>query len=154
MRKKRIINVKPQEFTENGERTVRYRGSDGKMHDIATAPTGGATSSPATAQSSIYIIAEEVGENVGGYFIANYTDKKLVTIAELFDILQQNPNATILYAVSGAYEIIRPAIFTLAKNEEDKIDICVMQGSLHYVILNKNENKIEVKSADEPLISD
>ena len=29
------MNIRPQEVTENGERSVRYKGSDGKMHDIA-----------------------------------------------------------------------------------------------------------------------
>ena len=29
------MNIRPQEVTENGERSVRYKGSDGKMHGIA-----------------------------------------------------------------------------------------------------------------------
>ena len=35
--KKKVMNIRPQEFTENGERSVRYKGSDGKMHGIAPA---------------------------------------------------------------------------------------------------------------------
>ena len=34
MSKKRIMNIRPQEVTENGERSVRYKGSDGKQHPI------------------------------------------------------------------------------------------------------------------------
>ena len=34
MSKKRIINIRPQEVTEGGERSVRYKGSDGKQHPI------------------------------------------------------------------------------------------------------------------------
>ena len=30
--KKRVMNIRPQEVTEGGERSVRYKGSDGKMH--------------------------------------------------------------------------------------------------------------------------
>ena len=34
MSKKRIMNIRPQEVTEGGERSVRYKGSDGKQHPI------------------------------------------------------------------------------------------------------------------------
>ena len=34
MSKKRIINIKPQEVTVDGERSVQYKGSDGKMHSM------------------------------------------------------------------------------------------------------------------------
>ena len=50
------MNIKPQEVTENGERTVRYKGSDGKFHNIAA---GSASSS---AQQSVEV--GEVSENV------------------------------------------------------------------------------------------
>ena len=33
--KKKVMSIRPQEVTENGERSVRYKGSDGKMHGIA-----------------------------------------------------------------------------------------------------------------------
>lgn len=35
MKNKTFINIQPQEVTEGGERKVRYKGSDGKLHDIA-----------------------------------------------------------------------------------------------------------------------
>ena len=28
------MNIVPQEMVANGERTLRYKGSDGKLHDI------------------------------------------------------------------------------------------------------------------------
>ena len=34
--KHKVMNIRPQEVTENGERSVRYKGSDGKLHNIAT----------------------------------------------------------------------------------------------------------------------
>lgn len=34
MKNKTFINIQPQEVTEGGERSVRYKGSDGKLHDI------------------------------------------------------------------------------------------------------------------------
>ena len=49
--KKKVMNIKPQEVTENGERSVRYKGSDGKFHNIA------AGSASSNAQQSV-----EVGE--------------------------------------------------------------------------------------------
>ena len=39
--KKNVMNIRPQEVTKNGERSVRYKGSDGKFHDVA--PDGGGT---------------------------------------------------------------------------------------------------------------
>ena len=33
--KKRVMNIRPQEVTTNGERSVQYKGSDGKMHDVS-----------------------------------------------------------------------------------------------------------------------
>ena len=37
------MNIRPQEVTENGERSVRYKGSDGKMHGISAGGNGGST---------------------------------------------------------------------------------------------------------------
>ena len=39
--KKKVMNIRPQEVTVDGERSVRYKGSDGKFHDVA--PDGGNT---------------------------------------------------------------------------------------------------------------
>ena len=33
--KKKVMNIRPQEVTAGGERSVRYKGSDGKMHDFS-----------------------------------------------------------------------------------------------------------------------
>ena len=38
--KKRILNIRPQEVTIDGERSVQYKGSDGKMHEVASAAQG------------------------------------------------------------------------------------------------------------------
>ena len=32
--KKKVMNIRPQELTANGERSVQYKGSDGKMHGL------------------------------------------------------------------------------------------------------------------------
>lgn len=33
--KKRVMNIRPQEVTTDGERSVQYKGSDGRMHDFS-----------------------------------------------------------------------------------------------------------------------
>ena len=46
--KKRVMNIRPQEVTVGGERSVQYKGSDGKMHEVASAGGGGGSApSPA-----------------------------------------------------------------------------------------------------------
>ena len=58
--KKKVMNIKPQEVTENGERTVRYKGSDGKFHNIAAGSQQNTPSS--NTQQSVEV--GEVSENV------------------------------------------------------------------------------------------
>ena len=69
------MNIKPQEVTENGERTVRYKGSDGKFHNIAAGSQGsqqGTTPSDAQTEQSVV---------VGSVTIVN--DKPTITVDEL-----------------------------------------------------------------------
>ena len=33
--KKQFMNIVPQEVTKNGKRSLRYKGSNGKFHDVA-----------------------------------------------------------------------------------------------------------------------
>ena len=68
--KKKVMNIRPQEVTENGERSVQYKGSDGKFHNVA--PSGGSS----TAQSNIVL----------EYYFAD--DGKVVTAEELVAIIQ------------------------------------------------------------------
>ena len=69
--KKKVMNIRPQEVTENGERSVRYKGSDGKFHSVAPDNGGGST-----APSNIVL---EV----------NFADDgKVVTAEELVAIIQ------------------------------------------------------------------
>ena len=63
------MNIRPQEVTENGERSVQYKGSDGKFHSVA--PSGGGN-----AQSNIVL----------EYHFAD--DGKVVTAEELVAIIQ------------------------------------------------------------------
>ena len=69
------MNIRPQEVTENGERSVRYKGSDGKFHNIAAGSQGSqqgtATTDAQTEQSVV----------VGNVTIEN--DKPTITVDEL-----------------------------------------------------------------------
>ena len=58
--KKKVMNIKPQEVTENGERSVRYKGSDGKFHNIVAGSQQNTPSS--NTQQSVEV--GEVSENV------------------------------------------------------------------------------------------
>ena len=71
--KKRIMNIRPQEVTQNGERSVQYKGSDGKFHDLA-APAEGSDSG-STAQSG-NIVMEIMFGNENRIFTA----EELVTL--------------------------------------------------------------------------
>ena len=57
---KKVMNIKPQEVTDNGERSVRYKGSDGKYHNIAA---GSQQNSPSPQQEQSLAVGE-VNENV------------------------------------------------------------------------------------------
>ena len=73
--KKKVMNIKPQEVTENGERTVRYKGSDGKFHNIAAGSQGSQQgSTPTDAQTEQSVV-------VGNVTIEN--DKPTITVDEL-----------------------------------------------------------------------
>ena len=69
--KKKVMNIRPQEVTENGERSVQYKGSDGKFHSVAPSHNGGNT-----APSNIVL----------EYHFAD--DGKMVTAEELVAIIQ------------------------------------------------------------------
>ena len=58
--KKRVLNIKPQEVTTDGRTSVRYKGSDGKMHSLASSMSENGmgepiAASPATVQSNIVL---------------------------------------------------------------------------------------------------
>ena len=109
--KKKFMNIRPQEVTENGERSVQYKGSDGKMHGIAPAGNSGDT-----AQSNIVL---EV----------NFADDgKAFTESELIDYLTQFMSGKCIICISdnnwGTQNERRVALVTRAKGFE------VVDGSI------------------------
>ena len=110
--KKKVMNIRPQEVTVGGERSVQYKGSDGKMHDIAAAA------------------GETDGGSDYGALIVNATFDGNEGIAdkssnEVFAALNQGKN--IVYKItSGQYNvIIMGGLFNIGlvmdDNEEQKV---------------------------------
>lgn len=103
--KKKFMNIRPQEVTENGERSLQYKGSDGKMHGISAAGNGGDA-----AQSKSYAIVN----NPDAYLIVPGTEytyngqllykavtcddaQTEISASELAEILKNDPNTTVIY---------------------------------------------------------
>ena len=109
--KKRVLNIKPQEVTTDGRTSVRYKGSDGKMHSLASsANENGAgepiAASPATVQS--YAVANNPNAfeivPTGEYLHGTATYKALtcdenqteIAVSDFIALLLANPNTTVI----------------------------------------------------------
>ena len=127
MRKKQFMNIVPQEMVANGERTLRYKGSDGKFHGIA--PDG-----DNTAQSYAVVNNPHAYEIVAtGEFRTGTATYKPVTcdgsateipIRDFGNILLQNPNTTVItriWPLDNQIEVIRVDLI-----KEDKSQITLL----------------------------
>ena len=93
--KKKVMNIRPQEVVTDGERSVQYKGSDGKFHGIA--PDGGNTAQSYAVVNNPH--AYELvfsGQYVGGgqkKFNAYTCDEARTEISasELVDIIIADP---------------------------------------------------------------
>ncbi len=101
--KKRVMNIRPQEVTVGGERSVQYKGSDGKMHDIAA---GSGEAEGGNAQEPLIIRFEH-------NFATNIVD---VSAQEVFEALLagrrvvyigRNPGNDNYIVDSGKFHIIQ-----------------------------------------------
>ena len=90
MSKKRIINIKLQEVTVDGERSVQYKGSDGKMHDIAAG--NGETDGSSTAQEPLILEGDYIGGR--GMF---FTDGTNYTVTEIIDMIKSGKRVWFKY---------------------------------------------------------
>lgn len=151
--KKKIMNIRPQEVTENGERSVQYKGSDGKMHNVASENGGG------TAQSKSYAVVNnpDAFEIVatGEYLHGTATYKALtcdesqneIAVSDFIALLLANPNTTVISkskpneADNDSVDILRLAtvsnnhqtLFLVGKNRSASVlgesDVILMQPS-------------------------
>ena len=108
--KKKIMNIKPQEVTTDGRTSVRYKGSDGKMHSLASSMNengaGEPAAGPATAQS--YAVADNPNAfeivPTGVYLMGTATYKAVtcdesrteIAVSDFVALLLANPNTTVI----------------------------------------------------------
>ncbi len=62
--KKKVMNIRPQEVTENGERSVRYKGSDGKMHEVTPEMPGDLCRATEMTEKTQYNVTDNGFETV------------------------------------------------------------------------------------------
>lgn len=101
--KKNYMNIVPQEVTENGERSIQYKGSDGKMHNVASGNGGGST-----AQSKSYAVTDNPNAfeivPTGEYLHGTATYKAItcdesqteIAVSDFIALLLANPNTTVI----------------------------------------------------------
>ncbi len=138
--KKKVMNIRPQEVVTDGERSVQYKGSDGKFHGIA--PDGGNT-----AQSYAVVNNPHAYEIVAtGEFRTGTATYKPVTcdgsateipIRDFANILLQNPNTTVItriWPLDNQIEVIR---VDLIKEDKSQITLLGKKVMVH-VFLGEN----------------
>ena len=126
--KKRVMNIRPQEVTVGGERSVQYKGSDGKMHEVASAGGGGGSApSPAIENNPNAYEIVATGEFRTG--TATYKPVTCdgsateIPIRDFANILLQNPNTTVItriWPLDNQIEVIR---VDLIKEDKSQIKI-------------------------------
>ena len=124
------MNIRPQEVTVGGERSVQYKGSDGKFHDLAATAGGGGGSAPSPAIENNPKAYEIVAT---GEFRTGTATYKPVTcdgsateipIRDFANILLQNPNTTVItriWPLDNQIEVIRVDLI-----KEDKSQITLL----------------------------
>ena len=140
--KKRVMNIRPQEVTVGGERSVQYKGSDGKMHEGASAGGGGGSApSPAIENNPNAYEIVATGEFRTG--TATYKPVTCdgsateIPIRDFANILLQNPNTTVItriWPLDNQIEVIR---VDLIKEDKSQITLLGKKVMVH-VFLGEN----------------
>lgn len=140
--KKKVMNIRPQEVVTDGERSVQYKGSDGKMHEVASAGGGGGSApSPAIENNPHAYEIVATGEFRTG--TATYKPVTCdgsateIPIRDFADILLQNPNTTVItriWPLDNQIEVIR---VDLIKADKSQITLLGKKVMVH-VFLGEN----------------
>ena len=126
--KKKVMNIRPQEVTENGERSVQYKGSDGKFHSVAPSNGGGSTApSKEVHLKDAFIIYRNNMAILGGEQIAIYKMndwvRTEVDVDTLMQALENNPTQPVLIHFEsmkdGGNMVAKLISIELSQNEED-----------------------------------
>lgn len=153
------MNIRPQEVTAGGERSVRYKGSDGKFHSVAPSNGGGNTAQSqevhlkdafAIYRNNMNILG---GEQIVIYKMNNWA-KTEVDVDTLMQALEQNASQPVLVhfeSMKDGFNIVARVIsLELSQNEEDEyysasgicLQWCAYENNvvdIFNIILEKNE---------------
>ena len=126
--KKKVMNIRPQEVTQGGERSVQYKGSDGKMHGISAGGIGGgnAQSQDVHLKDAFVIYRNNMailgGENIAIYKMNNWV-KTEVDVDTLMQALEQNASQPVLVhfeSMKDGFNIVARVIsLELSQNEDE-----------------------------------
>ena len=158
--KKKVMNIRPQEITENGERSVRYKGSDGKMHGISAGGNGGSTAqSQEVHLKDAFVIYRNNMDLLGGgeqtvIYKMNDWERTEVDVDTLMQALELNASQPVLVHFEsmkdGANIVARVISLELSQNDEDEsysasgicLQWCAYENNvvdIFNIILEKNE---------------
>ena len=158
--KKKVMNIRPQEVTQGGARSVQYKGSDGQMHGIAPAGNGGSTAQlqDVHLKDAFVIYRNNMdlfgqGEQTVIYKMNDWVRTE-VDVDTLMQALEQNASQPVLIQLESMEEgfnvVARVISLALSHNEEDESYsasvICLQwwayEGNvvdIFNVVLEKNE---------------
>ena len=128
--KKKVMNIRPQEVTQGGERSVQYKGSDGKMHGIAPAGNGGSTAQlqDVHLKDAFVIYRNNMdlfgqGEQTVIYKMNDWVRTE-TDVDTLMQALEQNASQPVLIQLESMEEgfnvVARVISLALSHNEEDE----------------------------------
>lgn len=87
--KKNFLNIVPQEVTDGSERTIRYKGNDGKYHSIASGDAPTLSVEPVTRTVQIAMVSTASNPSIAD-FMLKYGSMKLTN----FKILSMRYNSS------------------------------------------------------------
>ncbi len=157
--KQKVMNIRPQEVTENGERSVRYKGSDGKMHGISADGNSGITAQSQVHLKDAFVIYRNNLNIFGGgeqivIYKMNDWQRTEVDVDTLMQALENNASQPVLIQFetmeNGAHIVARVISLALSQNEEDGscsasgicLQWCAYENNvvdIFNIILEKNE---------------
>lgn len=140
---KKVTNIRPLEVIEDGNRSVQYKGRDGKMHDIANDSNGSGAQSFAIENNPEAYEIVATGEYVNGtatYKVVTCEENGVeISVRDFADILLQNPNTIVItriFPLDNQIEVIRVDLIN-----EDKSQITLLGNRLMvHIFLDDNGN--------------
>ena len=141
------MNIRPQEVTENGERSVQYKGSDGKMHGIAPAGNGGGNAQSFAIDNNpnaYEIVATgEYRHGTATYKAVTCDESRTeIPVSDFANILQDNPNAIVItriWPLENQIEVIR---VDLIREDRKQITLLGKNVMIHVFLDDNGDNYI------------